>query len=86
MKVIAAHEGPRGPWCGSLFLAGDDGSLSASVLIRTLAFEEKGDGWRFRTLAGAGVVADSDPASERVETEAKIAAIRRALTGRDQDV
>ena len=86
MKVIAAHEGPRGPWCGSLFLAGDDGSLSASVLIRTLAFEEKGDGWRFRTLAGAGVVADSDPASERVETEAKIAAIRRALTGRDQEV
>ena len=48
MKVIAALEAPRGPYCGSLF-------------------------W-------AGLVADSDPRLERLETEAKIDAIRRALT------
>ncbi len=82
MKVIAAHEPPRGPWCGSLFLVEADGGLTASVLIRTAAFEQEGDGgWRFRTLAGAGIVADSDPAAELAETEAKIAAIRQALAG-----
>lgn len=82
MKVIAAHEPPRGPWCGSLFLVEADGGLTASVLIRTAAFEQEEDGgWRFRTLAGAGIVADSDPAAELAETEAKIAAIRQALAG-----
>ena len=82
MKVIAAHEPPRGPWCGSLFLVEADGGLTASVLIRTAAFEQEGiGGWRFRTLAGAGIVADSDPAAELAETEAKIAAIRQALAG-----
>ncbi len=85
MKVIAGHEAARGPWCGSLFLAGDDGAMNASVLIRTLAFERTGDEWQFRTLAGAGIVADSDPQAELDETDAKIAAIRRALSG-DQAV
>lgn len=86
MKVIAHHEGPRGPWCGSLFLAGDDGSLAASVLIRTVAFERDADAWCFRTLAGAGIVADSEAVSERLETDAKIAAIRRILTAGSQGV
>ncbi len=81
MKVIAAHEPPRGPWCGSLFHIGDDGALTASVLIRTAAFELVEGRWRFRTLAGAGIVADSDPASELAETEVKILALREALTG-----
>ena len=81
MKVIAAHEPPRGPWCGSLFHIGDDGGLTASVLIRTASFERSGEVWRFRTLAGAGIVADSDPALELAETEAKIRALREALTG-----
>ena len=82
MKVIAGHEAARGPWCGSLFLAGFDGSLDASVLIRTVALRQDGDGgWGFRTLAGAGIVADSDPAAELAETDAKIAGIRQAMTG-----
>ncbi|WP_439470855.1 anthranilate synthase component I family protein [Brevundimonas sp.] len=80
MKVIAAHEPPRGVWCGSLFHIAD-GRLTASVLIRTAAFEREGERWRFRTLAGAGIVADSDPAAELAETEAKIRALREALTG-----
>ncbi|MFN3559882.1 MAG: anthranilate synthase component I family protein [Brevundimonas sp.] len=80
MKVIAGHEPPRGPWCGSLFHIAD-GRLTASVLIRTAAFEKGSGAWRFRTLAGAGIVADSDPAAERAETEAKIRALREALTG-----
>ena len=81
MRVIAEHEAPRGPWCGSLFVIDDAGALTASVLIRTIAFWREGDAWVFRTLAGAGIVADSDPASELAETDAKIAAIRHALAG-----
>lgn len=81
MKVIAAHEPPRGPWCGSLFLIGDDGALTASVLIRTAGFELTHDVWRYRTLAGAGIVADSDPAAEEAETDVKISAMRQALIG-----
>ena len=81
MKVIAAHEPPRGPWCGSLFLIEDGGTLTASVLIRTAGFERAGDVWRFRTLAGAGIVADSDPVEEEAETDAKISAMRDALIG-----
>ncbi|HEV7229667.1 anthranilate synthase component I family protein [Brevundimonas sp.] len=78
MKVIAGHEAARGPWCGSLFLAEED-RFTASVLIRTVGFERENDAWRWRTLAGAGVTADSDPRAELEETEAKIAALRRAL-------
>ncbi len=81
MKVIAGHEPPRGPWCGSLFHIQDDGRMTASVLIRTASFKRTGDGWRFRALAGAGIVADSDPEAELAETDAKIRALREALTG-----
>jgi len=81
MKVIAGLEPPRGPWCGSLFVLDADGDLTASVLIRTAAFERMGRTWRFRTLAGAGIVADSEPAAELAETDAKISALRQALTG-----
>lgn len=81
MKVIATHEPPRGPWCGSLFLIGESGALTASVLIRTAGFERSDGVWRFRTLAGAGIVADSDPAAEEAETDVKISAMRDALIG-----
>ena len=80
MKVIAQLEPPRGPYCGSLFWAGADGAFDSSVLIRTVALVEEPGGWRFEARAGAGIVADSDPAAEREETEAKIAALERALT------
>lgn len=83
MKVIAGHEAPRGAWCGSLFgvgLAGDD-ALTASVLIRTASFERDKAGWRWRALAGAGIVADSDPHAECEETAAKIRALKEALVG-----
>ena len=80
MKVIARHEPPRGPYCGSLFWAGVDGAFDSSVLIRTVGFVRDEDGWRFEAPAGAGIVADSDPVLEREETEAKIAALRGAMT------
>ena len=83
MKVIADYEPARGPYCGSMFWAGFDGCCDSSVLIRTAAFLEDADGWRFEAGAGAGIVADSEPRLERLETEAKIDALRQALTGRD---
>jgi para-aminobenzoate synthetase component 1 len=79
MSVIAHHEPPRGPHYGSLFWAGDNGALEASVLIRTVVFKEVNDRWRFEVRAGGGVVADSDPIAERVETEDKVSAILNAL-------
>jgi len=80
MKTIARLEAPRGPYCGALLWAGFDGAFDSSVLIRTVGLVEDGDGWRFEARAGAGIVADSDPRAERLETEDKIAALLRALT------
>jgi para-aminobenzoate synthetase component 1 len=80
MKVIASLEPPRGAWCGTLFLIDENDDLTASVLIRTAAFEKAKGRWTFRTHAGAGIVADSDPEAELQETEAKISALRRALS------
>ena len=80
MSVIARHEPARGPHYGSLFWAGDDGALEASVLIRTLTFSQATDGWRFEVRAGGGIVADSDPVAETRETDDKLSAIRAALT------
>ena len=81
MKVIADYEGPRGPYCGSIFWAGFDGGCDSSVLIRTVGFIEDARGWSFEARAGAGIVADSDPLQERLETEAKIAALQGAFVG-----
>lgn len=80
MKVIASLEPPRGPYCGSVIWAGADGAFDSSVLIRTAACVETQDGWRVEAGAGAGLVADSQPVAERLETEAKISALLRALT------
>jgi para-aminobenzoate synthetase component 1 len=81
MKVIAQLEPPRGPFFGAMFWAGFDGAFDSNVLIRTAAFAQDRDGWRFEARAGGGIVADSDPVGERRETEAKIAAVLGALGG-----
>ena len=81
MSVIARYEPPRGAYCGSLFWAGGDGALEASVLIRTVTATENAAGWAFEARAGGGIVADSDPTAEVQETTTKIGAILRALTG-----
>jgi para-aminobenzoate synthetase component 1 len=80
MKVIAQLEAPRGPFFGSMFQLGADGGFDSSVLIRTAAFVEDPDGWRVEARAGAGIVADSKPAAERIETEVKISALAAALS------
>jgi para-aminobenzoate synthetase component 1 len=81
MKVIAGLEAPRGPFFGAMFQLGCDGGLDSNVLIRTAAFVRETDGWAVEARAGAGIVADSDPRLERLETEAKISALATALGG-----
>ena len=58
---------------------GPDGAMDSSVLIRTALFLSEGGGWRIEARAGGGIVADSQSGLERLETEAKIDALRRAL-------
>jgi para-aminobenzoate synthetase component 1 len=66
---------PRGPYCGSLFHLGADGSFDSSILIRSLMVK----GARLRLHAGGGIVADSDPAGEAVEMGWKIHPLLEAL-------
>lgn len=76
MKVIARHEPPRGPYCGSLFRAGFDGSFDSNVLIRSIALDLDADeGWRWEARAGAGITAESDPYAEDAEAVQKARAV-----------
>lgn len=82
MKIIAELEGePRGPWCGSMIRVGFDGSADSSVLIRTAACVLENDQWHVNVRAGAGIVADSTPASEYDEMLTKAGALRVAALG-----
>ncbi len=82
MKVIHEMEAARGPYCGALFTVDAGGAMDSSVLIRTLAFErDEAHRWHVRAAAGGGIVADSDPRAERIETETKLSLIRRVLEG-----
>jgi len=65
----------RGPYTGGIGYVGWDGSADMSILIRTFWHQNGMLHW----AAGAGIVADSDPESELVETEHKAAGLLRAL-------
>ena len=76
MQVIAELEPTvRGPYCGSLFYVGCDGSMDSSILIRTFVVRH---GW-VQCSVGGGIVAQSDPVSEYNETMDKAAGMLRAL-------
>ncbi|MDM7951751.1 MAG: anthranilate synthase component I family protein [Cyanobium sp. CZS 25K] len=66
---------PRGPYCGSLFHLGADGSFDSSILIRSVMQK----GRRLRLHAGGGIVADSDPVGEALEMGWKIEPLLEAL-------
>ena len=65
----------RGVYCGAIGYVDVDGDAAWSVAIRTAVIE----GARARYHVGAGIVADSEPASEWEETDAKGRAIRQAF-------
>ena len=76
MEIIAELEGKgRSCYTGSMGYIGRDGQLDLNILIRSLKIS--GRTLEFRT--GAGIVADSDPAAELAETEAKARGLLRAL-------
>lgn len=65
----------RGLYGGTVGYFGHGDSMDQAIAIRTIVFEEG----RYSYHAGAGIVADSDPAAEHGETLAKSAAMRQAL-------
>jgi para-aminobenzoate synthetase component 1 len=78
---------PRGPYCGAAGWIGIDGTASLNVAIRTALVrgDPGGSPGQIRRgvldySVGAGIVADSDPASEWRETLDK-AGILRGITG-----
>jgi para-aminobenzoate synthetase component 1 len=76
MQIIAELErGPRGPYCGAIGYLSVTGALDTSIVIRT--FVVAGEQVTFH--AGAGIVADSDPAAEYQETLDKAAALMDAV-------
>ena len=80
MEIIAELEGrPRGAYTGSLGYLNRDGSMDSSILIRTMETR----GRELRLLAGAGIVADSEPQRELEETRAKARGMILALASED---
>ena len=76
MQIISELEGyRRGTYAGAVGYALPDGALDTCIAIRTLALQ---DGVA-RLQAGAGIVADSDPAAEHLECLSKLAALEAAI-------
>ena len=65
----------RGPYAGAIGYLSYSGDLDSCIYIRTILVR---DG-RAYIQAGAGIVADSDPEREYVETENKAGAMFRAI-------
>jgi anthranilate synthase component 1 len=65
----------RGLYSGSIGYFGHGGAMDQAITIRTLVFEQGGYSYQ----AGAGIVADSNPATEHNEVLSKGAALESAL-------
>jgi anthranilate synthase component 1 len=76
MELIDELENTRrGPYAGAVAYFGFSGNLDSCITIRTITLAND----RAYIQAGAGIVFDSDPPTEFVETENKSAALRRAV-------
>jgi anthranilate synthase component I len=74
-QIIAELEPEtRGPYAGGVGYFAPDGSVDSCIVLRTAVVK---DG-TMHVQAGAGIVADSDPAYEQRECEAKAAALLAA--------
>ena len=65
----------RGPYTGSIGYISNAGDMDLNIIIRTFVIK---DGLAFIQV-GAGIVADSDPRSEYLETLHKAEALKKAL-------
>lgn len=80
MEIIAELEQmPREAYTGSLGYINRDGSMDLNILIRTMIQNQQGDKNRVQFRAGAGIVADSEPEFELVETRHKAKGLINAL-------
>jgi anthranilate synthase component 1 len=90
MQIIDELEPTRrGPYAGGIGVVGFDGDMDMAIALRTMVIPadtskrrnvEAGDrGWTVHLQAGAGVVADSNPAAEYEETVNTAAALGRAI-------
>ena len=76
MQIISELEGfRRGPYAGAIGYALPNGDLDTCIALRTI-FLKNGVA---DLQAGAGLVADSDPAAEHEECLNKLAALERAI-------
>jgi anthranilate synthase component 1 len=76
MEIIDELErGPRGPYAGLVGYFSYDGSLDTCIAIRTLVMR----GQEVSVQAGAGIVADSVPATEHQESVNKARALAAAV-------
>ncbi len=76
MEIIAELEkAARGPYGGAVGYISFNGNMDMAITIRTACIENG----KLTVRAGAGIVADSDPERERVETVNKAMAIQKAL-------
>ncbi|MGA6924540.1 MAG: anthranilate synthase component I family protein [Desulfosarcina sp.] len=76
MQIIdELEQRPRGPYGGAVGYVSFSGNMDLAITIRTACIENG----RLTVRAGAGIVADSDPETERMETVNKAMAIQRAL-------
>ncbi len=76
MEIIAELEAePRGPYGGAVGYISFHGNMDMAITIRTASIENG----KLTVRAGAGIVADSDPESERVEVVNKAMAMQKAL-------
>jgi anthranilate synthase component 1 len=82
MEIIAELEPTkRGPYAGIVGYVDFSGNLDTAIAIRTLVATSDG---KASVQAGAGIVADSDPAAEDEECAAKAAAVLAAVAGARQ--
>jgi anthranilate synthase component I len=76
MQLISELEGyRRGPYAGAVGYSLPDGTLDTCIAIRTIVLH---DGVAL-LQAGAGIVADSEPAAEHAECLRKLAALELAI-------
>ncbi|MDX8380944.1 MAG: anthranilate synthase component I family protein [Ghiorsea sp.] len=76
MEIIHELEPqPRGPYTGGVGYVAWDGSVDMNILIRTFWLNDVKLSW----AAGAGIVADSVPEHEAMETEHKVEGLLRAI-------
>jgi len=78
MEIISELEtSPRGIYGGGVGYYSWNGDADFAIVIRTVVLQGK----KASVQAGAGIVADSDPGYEFMETERKMAAMFAAISG-----